>query len=407
VVTGLGCVTPLGLDVESTWSAAREGRSGIGPITRFEPSDDLSVRIAGELPGIPDLGDLSPKEARRYDRAILLAIAAAREAVADAGAGPGWADPERAGAAIGSGIGGIETHEASHQVLLERGAKRVSPFTIPMLIGNMAAGVVAIQHGLQGPNLCHVSACATGTHSLGEAARVIERGDADAMLAGGTEAATTALAVASFASMRALSTRNDAPTAASRPFDRGRDGFVIGEGAGVLVLEAEEHARARGARIRAEILGYGCGADASHITLPDEEGRGAARCMRLALEDAGLAPRDVGMLNAHATGTPSGDPAEVRAVRSVFGSHVDALPVSATKSMTGHLLGAAGAVEALLCVRAMEEGIALPTVNLDDPDPECDLDHVALKARPCEARVALSNSFGFGGTNACVVLGRG
>ena len=406
MVTGLGCVTPLGLGSDATWVGAREGRSGVGPITRFEPSDDLPVRFAGEVKGELELGDVSPKEARRYDRVIALAIAAAREAVQEAGI-HSPADPERIGVAIGSGIGGLGTLEASHKVLLSRGAKRVSPFTIPMMIGNMSAGLVAIQHGLQGPNLCHVSACATGTHSIGEAARSIERGDADAMLAGGSEAATTPLAVASFAAMRALSTRNDAPQAASRPFDRGRDGFVIAEGAAILVLEAEEHARARGARVRARLLGYGCGADASHITLPDENGRGAAQCMQRALRDAELSPADIGMLNAHATGTPSGDPAEVRAVREVFGSHADALAVSATKSMTGHMLGAAGAVEALLCIRALEEELAPPTINLDDLDPECALDHVALKARPCRARVAMSNSFGFGGTNACLVLGRG
>jgi 3-oxoacyl-[acyl-carrier-protein] synthase II len=406
VVTGLGCVTPLGLDAEATWQAAREGRSGIGPLTGFDAAE-FPVRIAGEVRGEPDLGDVPTKEARRYDRVITFALAAAREAAAQAGVAPGWADPERAGVAIGSGVGGLGTLEASVAVLLERGPKRVSPFTIPMMIGNMSSGLVAIRYGLLGPNLCHVSACATGSHAIGEAARLIERGDADAMLAGGSEAANTPLGVASFASMRALSTRNDSPAAASRPFDRGRDGFVIAEGAAVLVLEAEEHARARGATPRAVLLGYGRGADAFHITLPEEEGRGAARCMELALRDADLPPRDVDLLNAHATGTPSGDPAEVRAVRAVFGSHADDLPVSATKSMTGHMLGAAGAVEALLCIRSLEDGVAPPTLNLDDPDPECELDHVAHKARPCAgARVALSNSFGFGGTNACLLLGR-
>ena len=265
---------------------------------------------------------------------------------------------------------------------------------------------MAIRHGLRGPNLCHVSACATGTHSIGEAARLIERGEADLMLAGGTESATTPLAMASFASMRALSSRNDHPAAASRPFDRDRDGFVMAEGAAVLVLEAEEHARARGATVRAEILGYGCSADAFHLTLPDGSGRGARRCMELALADADLAPADVDTLNAHATSTPSGDPAEARAVRELFGSHADGPAVSATKSMTGHLLGAAGALEALLCIRALETGLLPPTINLDRVDPDCELDHVAGKARPCRARVALSNSFGFGGTNASLVVGR-
>jgi 3-oxoacyl-[acyl-carrier-protein] synthase II len=264
---------------------------------------------------------------------------------------------------------------------------------------------VAIVHGLRGPNLCHVSACATGAHSIGEAARLIERGDADVMLAGGTEAACIELGVAAFAAMRALSSRNDAPEAASRPFDRGRDGFVMSEGAGVLVLEEREHARARGARLRAEILGYGLSADAAHIAQPLEDGEGAQRCMRLALADAGLALTDVDYVNAHATSTPAGDASEARALRAVFGSHAASLAVSATKSMTGHLLGAAGAVEALLCVRAIETGVLPPTINLDDPDPECELDHVAHKARRARVRVALSNSFGFGGTNAALVLG--
>jgi 3-oxoacyl-[acyl-carrier-protein] synthase II len=274
-----------------------------------------------------------------------------------------------------------------------------------MAISNMAAGYVAIVHGLRGPNLCHVSACATGAHSIGEAARLIERGDADVMLAGGTEAACIELGVAAFAAMRALSSRNDAPEAASRPFDRGRDGFVMSEGAGVLVLEEREHARARGARLRAEILGYGLSADAAHIAQPPEDGEGAQRCMRLALADAGLVPTDVDYVNAHATSTPAGDASEARALRAVFGPHAASLAVSATKSMTGHLLGAAGAVEALLCVRAIETGVLPPTINLDDPDPECELDHVAHKARRARVRVALSNSFGFGGTNAALVLG--
>jgi 3-oxoacyl-[acyl-carrier-protein] synthase II len=277
---------------------------------------------------------------------------------------------------------------------------------IPMIIGNMAAGYVAIRHGLRGPNLCHVSACATGAHSIGEAARIIERGDADLMLAGGSEAACCVLGVAGFAAMRALSTRHDDPAAASRPFDRDRDGFVMGEGAAVLVLEEAESARARGVSVRAEVLGYGMSADAAHMAIPTEDAEGAQRCMRLALADADLAPSDVGYLNAHATSTPAGDPAEVRAIRSVFGAHADSLPVSATKSMTGHLLGAAGAVEAVLCIRALETGLLPPTINLDDPDPDCRLDHVANKARAARAQVALSNSFGFGGTNATLIFGR-
>jgi 3-oxoacyl-[acyl-carrier-protein] synthase II len=405
VVTGLGCVTPLGGDVASTWASALAGVSGVGPITRFDASP-LPVRIAGEVRTPVEVRDLPPKEVRRLDRFILLALAAAQEAWSDAGLGGGGFEPDRAGVAIGSGIGGLATILENHRILLTSGARRVSPFTIPMTISNMASGYVSMRHGLRGPNLCHVSACSTGTHAIGEAARLIERGDADVMLAGGSEAPLVDIAVAGFAAMRALSTRSDAPERASRPFDVGRDGFVMAEGAGVLVLESLEHALARGARIRAEVAGYGASADASHMTLPDETGSGAQRCMRLAIADAGLRPEAVDHLNAHATSTPAGDPAEARAIRAVFGDHADRLPVSATKSMTGHLLGAAGAVEALLCVRALEVQLLPPTINLDQPDPDCPLDHVVGKARRCAVRVALSNSFGFGGTNASLVLTR-
>jgi 3-oxoacyl-[acyl-carrier-protein] synthase II len=293
-----------------------------------------------------------------------------------------------------------------YQTLAASGPRRVSPFMIPMTIGNMAAGYTAIRHGLRGPNLCHVSACSSGTQSIGESARVIERGDADVMLAGGSEAAATQIVLAGFAAMRALSTRNHAPEAASRPFDQDRDGFVIGEGAAVLVLEELGHARARGAKIRGFVLGYATTCDAVHVAIPTEDAEGAQRCMRLALADADLAAADVDYLNAHATSTPSGDPAEARAIRAVFGPHVDRLPVSSTKSMTGHLLGAAGALEAALCIRALETGLLPPTINLEKPDPECALDHVANKARQARARVALSNSFGFGGTNATLAFGR-
>jgi 3-oxoacyl-[acyl-carrier-protein] synthase II len=406
VVTGLGCVTPLGRDVASTWQAAVEGRSGVGPFTGFDASE-YPVRFGGEVKGELDLGDVAPKEARRLDRMIALAVAAAREAFESAGLDPTPAEAERIGVAIGSGVGGLHTLEESFIILSTRGPGRITPFMIPMIISNMAGGYVAIRHGLRGPNLCHVSACATGAHSIGEAARSIERGDADVMLAGGSEAANTRLGVAGFSAMRALSTRNDDPQAASRPFDRDRDGFVMSEGAAVLVLEEALHARARGARVRGEVLGYGLSADALHMAIPAEDGEGAQRCMRLAIEDAGLAPADVDYLNAHATSTPAGDPAEVRAIRRVFGRHVERLPVSATKSMTGHLLGAAGALEALLCLLALETGIIPPTINLDHPDPECELDHVANKARQGAIRIALSNSFGFGGTNAALVFGRG
>jgi len=382
-----------------------EGRSGIGPLTRFD-TRGFPVRFGGEVRGELDLGDIAPKEARRLDRMIALAVAAAREAVQDGGLTQDAVDCERVGVAIGSGIGGLSTLEESFDVMSKRGPGRISPFMIPMIISNMAGGYVAIRHGLRGPNLCHVSACATGAHSIGEAARIIERGDADAMLAGGTEAANTRLGVAGFSAMRALSGRNDDPQAASRPFDRDRDGFVMSEGAAVLVLEEALHARARGARVLGELLGYGMSGDAAHMAIPPEKAEGAQRCMRLALADADLEPADVDYINAHATSTPPGDPAEVRAIRAVFGRHADDVAVSATKSMTGHMLGAAGAVEALFCLRALEDGVLPPTINLENPDPECELDHVANKARQCRVCVAVSNSFGFGGTNATLVFGR-
>ena len=405
VVSGLGCVSPLGCDVDSTWQAAVAGRSGVAPIQNFDASD-FPVRFAAEVDCALDLGGVTAKDARRLDRSVALAVAAAREAIVDCGIDLSAADCDRIGVAIGSGVGGLGTLQTAADTLTKRGPGRVSPFTIPMAIASMPTGYVAIRHGLRGPNLCHVSACASSSHSIGEAARIIERGDADVMLCGGTEAAVTGIGLAGFAAMRALSMRNDAPSAASRPFDRDRDGFVIGEGAAVLVLEAEEYALARGARVRARVLGYGRCADAAHLTLPTEDGDGARRCMELALVDAGLQPSDVDHLNAHATGTPAGDPAEARAVRALFGAHADSLAVSATKSMTGHLLGAAGALEALFCVRALETQTLPPTINLDNPDLECELDHVANKAREARCEVAVSNSFGFGGTNAALVLGR-
>jgi len=406
VVTGLGCVTPLGGDAVSTFDAAIAGASGVGPITRFDTTD-FPVRIAAQAPDALSLGDVPPKEARRLDRYIQLAVAAAYEAAADAGLDrAGKLDRQRAGVVIGSGIGGLFTLVENDRAFLKGGVRRVSPFMIPMTIANMASGYVAIRLGLEGPNFAYVSACATGAHSIGEAARAIERGDADLLLAGASEAAITDLGVAGFAAMRALSTRNDEPARASRPFDRDRDGFVLGEGAGVLVLEGLEHAERRGARIRAEIAGYGATADATDMVAPDQSGRGAERCMRLALADAGLPPEAVDTINAHATSTPAGDPCEAAAIRRVFGEHAARLPVSATKSMTGHLLGAAGGVEAILCIRALETGQLPPTINLDVVEPGCELDHVAGKARPAAPRVALSNSFGFGGTNASLVLVR-
>ncbi len=407
VVTGLGCVTPVGCGAEAAWSALVAGTSGVAPIESFDASG-FPVRIAAAVKEPLDLGDLPPKEARRLDRFALFALAAAREALADASLDPLSAavESERIGVAIGSGIGGLATLIDNHRSFLDGGPRRVSPFMIPMTISNIASGYVSIRHGLRGPNLCHVSACATGAHAIGESLRAIERGDADVMLAGGSEAPLIPLAVAGFAAMRALSVRNDEPARASRPFDLDRDGFVMGEGAGVLVLEALDVALARGARVHAEVRGYAATADATHPASPAEDGSGARRCMELALADAGVAHADVDYVNAHATSTPAGDEVEALAIRSVFGGHTHRLPVSSTKSATGHLLGAAGAVEAIFCVRALETGMVPPTLNLDRPDPACALDHVAHKARPADLRVALSNSFGFGGTNAALVLER-
>jgi 3-oxoacyl-[acyl-carrier-protein] synthase II len=405
VVTGLGCVTPLGLDAASSWEAVVRGVSGVGALEGPDFAA-LPSRVAAAVKGEVDPGDVDFKERRRLDRVILLALAAAREAAADAGLAPGAVDPDRAGVAIGSAIGGLSTLLGNHVAFLSGGPRRVSPFAIPMALANMPGAYVAIKHGLRGPNFAHVSACASGAHALGEAARTIERGDADLMLAGGAEATTVPFVVAAFANMQALSRRNDEPTRASRPFDLGRDGFVMGEGAGVLVLEEEEHARARGAQVRALLLGYGASADAQHVAAPDEEGSGARACMQRALRDAGLVPGDVHYVNAHATSTPAGDRSEARAIRAVFGSFSEGLPVSSTKSMTGHLLGAAGAVEALFCVRALETGMLPPTINLEQPDPECQLDHVAGKARAARIRVAVSNAFGFGGANSSLVFAR-
>jgi 3-oxoacyl-[acyl-carrier-protein] synthase II len=394
----------LGVGIERTWKAAVKGRSGVREITRFD-ADGYPVRFAGEVPDAVDLSELPPKEARRLDRTIALALVSANEAIANAGLVIDDSNRDRIGVAIGSGIGGLETLAKGMWTLMESGPRRVQPFMIPMAICNMTSGYVAIRHGIRGPNLCHVSACATGAHSIGEAARAIERGDADAILAGGCEAPVSTVGVAGFAAMRALSTRNDDVEAASRPFDRERAGFVMGEGAGVVVLEAEEHARARGARSLGALLGYAATCDAAHIAQPTENAEGAQRCMRLALADADLSPGAIDYVSAHATSTPMGDVSEVRAIRAVFGPHTDQIAVSATKSMTGHLLGAAGAVEAILTLRALETGILPPTINLDSPDPECQLDHVANKARQQRIRVALSNSFGFGGTNAALIFG--
>jgi 3-oxoacyl-[acyl-carrier-protein] synthase II len=397
-------VSPLGRDAASTWAAAAAGVSGVRPLASFDTSD-LPTRFAAQCgPELAPQG-LSLKEVRRLDRSARLVLVAAEEAIADAGF-DAKVDRDRIGVVIGTAIGGIITLLNSYDAMLERGARRVSPFTVPMTLPNMPAGYVSMQHGLRGPIGCPVGACASGAQALGAAARLIERGDAEMVVAGGTEAAVHPLVIAAFAAMRALSTRNDEPGRASRPFDLDRDGFVLGEGAGVVVLEAAEHAEARGARVRAEWLGYGEAADASHPASPAEDAGGARLAMERALADAGLAPEQVDAINAHATSTPAGDRSETMAIRSVFGAHADRLPVSATKSVTGHLLGAAGAVEAILCVQALEAGLLPPTINLDRADPECALDHVAPKARECELRAVLSNAFGFGGVSASLLLGR-
>ncbi len=404
VVTGLGLITPVGLDTESTWSALLEGRSGAGPITQFDASG-YSVRIACEVKGFEPTRWIEPKEARRYDRFVHLAVAAADMALEDSGLEITEANAERVGVVIGSGIGGLKMIEEQHRILTERGPRRVSPFFIPGAIINMCSGLVSIRTGAKGPNSSTVTACSTSAHAIGDALMFIRAGYADAVIAGGSEAVITPLAVAGFASMRALSTRNDEPERASRPWDRNRDGFVMGEGAAVVVLEELEHARRRGAPILAEVLGFGMSGDAYHISAPCEDGDGAVRVMRAALEDGGIAPDEVDYVNAHGTSTPVGDRIETLAIKRVFGEHAGRLAVSSTKSMTGHLLGAAGALEFAVTVLAVRDGVVPPTINLDEPDPENDLDYVPHTAREMRIRVALSNSFGFGGTNACLAVG--
>jgi 3-oxoacyl-[acyl-carrier-protein] synthase II len=403
VITGLGAVTPLGLDVEETWAALCAGRSGVGPITRFDTTD-FPVTIGAEVKGFDPTRYIDKKEVKKMDTFIHYALAAGQMAVADSGLRVDAVGPERVGVYIGSGIGGLQAIEEWHAVLQQKGPKRITPFFIPMTIINMASGQLAILLGARGPNSAAVTACATGNHCIGDAFRLIQRGDADVMVAGGTEAAITPLGVAGFAASRALSSRNDDPQRASRPFDKDRDGFVIGEGAGVMVLESLESARKRDAKIYAEIVGYGASADAYHITAPPEDGEGAVRCMRSALADAGAKPEDVGYINAHATSTMA-DAIETRAIKTVFGAATK-IPVSSTKSMTGHLLGAAGGIEAVFAVLAMHRETLPPTINLATPDPACDLDYIPNTARRSRVDVAMSNSFGFGGVNACLVFRR-
>lgn len=404
VVTGLGLITPLGIGVEKTWSALCAGKSGVRRITKFDPSHH-ACQIAGEVTDFNPADYIEKKEIKKMDTFIHFAVGASQMAVDDSGLKVTEENADRVGVYIGSGIGGLPAIEAYHKVLLDKGPDRVSPFFIPMVIINLASGQVSIRIGARGPNSCAVTACATGNHCIGDAFRIIQHGEADAMVAGGTEAAITPLCVAGFASAKALSTRNDDPERASRPFDKERDGFVLGEGAGVLVLEELESARRRGARIYAEILGYGMSADAHHITAPPEDGAGAVRCMRLALKDAGLTPDAIGYVNAHATSTMA-DRIETNAIKQVFGEHARGLAVSSTKSMTGHLLGAAGGVEAIFSILAIQRGVLPPTINQDVPDPECDLDCVPNRARQAEVHTVLSNSFGFGGVNACLIFSR-
>lgn len=404
VVTGLGLVTPLGTGVEKTWKALCAGESGIGRITRFDPTG-YDAQIAGEVKDFDPAQFIEKKEIKKMDTFIHYAVGASQLAVDDAKLKVAPEEATRVGVYIGSGIGGLGSIEHYHDVLREKGPGRVSPFFIPMTIINLASGQVAIRVGAKGPNSCAVTACATGNHCIGDAYRLIQRDDADVMIAGGAEAAITPLGVAGFASAKALSFRNDDPTKASRPFDKDRDGFVLGEGAGVVVLEELEHARARGARIYAEVIGYAMNSDAYHITAPPEEGEGAVRCMEMALKDAGVAKTDIGYINAHGTSTMA-DAIETKAIKHVFGEQAYRIPVSSTKSMTGHLLGAAGGIEAVFSILALHHGMLPPTINLDHPDPACDLDYVPNTARPVQTQVVLSNSFGFGGVNACLLFRR-
>ena len=405
VVTGLGLITPCGIGTEQTWQTLMEGRSGIGPITKFDATR-FDSRIAGEVRGFDPEAIVGKKDAKKMDLFIHYAVASADAALKQAELSITPDNAERIGVLIGSGIGGMNFFERQHQILLERGPDRLSPFLIPGMIVNLASGQVSIRTGAKGPNSAVCTACATGTHAIGDSFRLIQNDYADAMITGGTEGVITPLAVGGFCAMKALSTRNDAPQEASRPFDAERDGFVMGEGAGIVVLEELEHARRRGARILAEIAGYGLSSDAFHISSPSEDGDGPIRVMRLTLKDAGVAPGDVSYINAHGTSTPAGDRIETQAIKAVFGSHAKTIPISSTKSSMGHLLGAAGGVETAICILAVQRDIIPPTLNLTHPDPECDLDFVPQKARRIPVRWALNNSFGFGGTNASILVGK-
>ncbi len=403
VITGMGTVNAIGNDLETFWNNAQAGVSGTDRIKAFDPSD-VSAQVAAELKGFDPTKYVEKKEARRMDPFVQYAMAAADMAINDSRVDLNAVDKTRFGVAIGSGMGGLHTLEEQHQILMEKGASRVSPFFIPMEIINLAAGHVSIRYGLQGANFALATACASGAHAVGEALRWIQRGSMDMMLAGGSEATVTKLAVAGFANMKALSTRNDDPTHASRPFDKDRDGFVMGEGSGILILEELEHALARNAQIYAEVIGYSTTGDGYHITSPDPDAKGVTRCMKNAVEDAGLAPNEIDYINAHGTSTPFNDKFETIGIKNVFGEHAYKLAISSTKSMIGHCLGAAGAIELIVTALTVKHDIVTPTINYTTPDPECDLDYVPNQARKMTVNAALSNSFGFGGTNASVVL---
>lgn len=405
VVTGVGLVTPLGVGIDDVWQKILNGESGITPITRFDTSRH-DTKFAGEVKDFNAEEYMSHKEVKKVDLFIQYALAATKIAVEDSGIDMTREDPERAGVIVGTGLGGLPTLEKYHSIFLERGPGRISPFFIPMLIANEAPAHISIQYGMKGPNLCIVTACATGNHSIGDATRAIQYGDADIMVAGGTEANLTPLTVGGFNAMKALSTRNDAPAKASRPFDKDRDGFVISEGSGIVILEELEHALKRGARIYAEVAGYGYNGDAYHITAPAPDGEGFIRCIRMALRDAGLSPDEVDHINAHGTSTGLNDQTETLAIKTVFKEKAHKIPVSATKSMVGHLLGAAGAVEAIFSVLAIRDNVCPPTINYETPDPDCDLDYVPNKARSHSVNIVLSNSFGFGGTNGTLIFRR-
>ncbi len=405
VVTGVGAVTPLGIGVAETWNAMLDGKSGIGPITHFDAAE-FATKIAGEVKGF-EAGDyIEAKEIKKMDRFIHLAIAASKMAMEQSGLVIDERNADRVGVLVSAGMGGLPAIEKYHAVLMERGPKKITPFFIPMLIINLASGQISIIFGAKGPNTSVVTACATGSHSIGDAAKLIQRGAADAMIAGGTESVVTPLGIGGFNAMKALSTRNDEPERASRPFDAERDGFVMGEGSGVMVLEELEFAKARGANILAEFAGYGLTGDAYHITSPAPNGDGAARCIKMALDDAKMEPERLDYINAHGTSTKFNDEFETMAIKSVLKDHAYKVPVSSTKSMTGHLLGAAGGVEAVVAVQTILEGRVPPTINYENPDPECDLDYVPNEARDVSVDAALSNSFGFGGTNACLIFKR-